>query len=337
MKKGISVIVCCYNAELRLPKTLEYLANQKINSDVSVEIIIVNNASTDKTVDVATSEWRKYNSNFSFNIIDEFIQGLIYARCKGVESAEYEYVVFCDDDNWLQSDYLQNAFSLMESNPQIGALGGQGIAVSDVELPDWFTDYENGYATGKQAAFSGDVSKRGYLWGAGLVARLSLLYKVFDKKYPFLLVGREGGLLLAGDDAEICKRILLLNYSLYYDQSLLFYHYIPSNRLSWENRKKMFQGFDISDVILRKYEIIYLETCKRKINQFLEIISAFLKKMIYFIFFNKKHDKITPVLRAKVGLFFKNEALVNDADYKLILKYTFMNSFKTAQSFKQEK
>ena len=51
--KGISVVVCCYNSIARIGETLTYLSNQKVPADVAWEIVLVDNASTDRTADFA--------------------------------------------------------------------------------------------------------------------------------------------------------------------------------------------------------------------------------------------------------------------------------------------
>jgi len=82
-----------------LPTTLEYLAKQEIKKDISVELIVVNNASTDRTKEIALSEWKKYHTGFLFRIVDKETPGLMFARQRGVQKSQYEYVLFCDDDN----------------------------------------------------------------------------------------------------------------------------------------------------------------------------------------------------------------------------------------------
>ncbi len=53
ISKGVSVVVCCYNSAPRLPETLMHLFAQIVNPDIKWEIIIINNASTDDTLEVA--------------------------------------------------------------------------------------------------------------------------------------------------------------------------------------------------------------------------------------------------------------------------------------------
>jgi glycosyltransferase involved in cell wall biosynthesis len=255
-KNGISVIICCYNSSILLNETLSHLAVQVVPFEISEnwEIILVDNCSTDNTKDAAIILWNKLNSNIPLIIVEEFTPGQAFARKKGVKMAKYEYLIFCDDDNWLMPNYLKVAYEILSSNPDIGALGGQGIGVADIEFPYWWDDYKDGYAVGKQLDKSGFVKHRGYVWGAGIVLRKSLINKLFSENIPSLLSGRNGEKLNSGDDSEICYRILINKQSIYYDERLIFKHYMDSNRLTWEYKNRLFEGHIASHAVLSKYQ-----------------------------------------------------------------------------------
>ena len=314
MEKGVSIILCCYNSESRLPKTLEHLAKQEVVKEIPVEIIVVNNASTDNTKKVAQEEWNKYTTNFLYRVIDEDTPGQMYAREKGANESKYEYILYCDDDNWLQADYVQKAFDLMEKNARIGALGGQSIGVTDIDFPEWFSDFERGYAVGTQGEESGDVSERGEIWGAGIVFRLNLLKKVFDKNHPFINQGRTGSVLTSGDDCEICKRILLMGYMLYYDKSLALHHYIPPVRLTWAYKKRLFEGFKPSNAILRKYDFINFEMSKSFSRKIKELLFLIIKKILF-------RPVDMSIFYAKIAILLKNEKYSKDLEFRSIIKF----------------
>ena len=135
MNKGITVIICTYNGALRLAKTIESLALQTATNKIQWELIVVDNASTDDSAKVAREEWEKYKLNsVPFTVFFESKPGKIHALSQGVNSAKFEYMVICDDDNWLNSDYLEIMYSILESHPEVGAVGGQGIAVCETYL-----------------------------------------------------------------------------------------------------------------------------------------------------------------------------------------------------------
>jgi len=266
MKKGVTVLICTYNGAERLPKTLAYLSQQLISKDIGWEIILIDNASNDKTSSLAATEWEKYNlPGVGFTVMNEQRPGKINALETGTLLASYEFLIICDDDNWLSSDYIQRTYDILENDPSIGAVGGQSIAVNDSGVfPDWFDAFKTGYAVGKQGTKRGYVTPRGYLFGAGLGTRVKLYQQMYEH-FPSLLVGREGEKLTAGEDAEYCQRLVLRGYELFYDPELTFQHYMPQKRLELEYRNALFAGLAESDKILDKYYLI--SRLKLKINK----------------------------------------------------------------------
>lgn len=294
---GISVIVCCYNSSLRLPETIRHLAAQEVSSLLQWEVIFVNNNSTDNTSDVILHEWRKYNlQNVGFKKIDEPRAGQSYARDKGVETAQYNIIVFCDDDNWLCPTYIDTAYFILQNNPGIGAVGGQNVPATDARnFPPWFEEKQANYAVGKQALQSGDISYREFIWGAGMATRKKLFIDAFSK-YKSLLPGRSGKILTSGDDNEYCMRLLFMGYRLFYNETLRFVHFIPSGRLTEEYINRLGEGFKTSYDVLSKYSLLlYLRSLSinKKVKTFLFSVVKFLfSKIINTKKWNKNYDAL---------------------------------------------
>ncbi|TSA33749.1 MAG: glycosyltransferase family 2 protein [Porphyromonadaceae bacterium] len=250
---GISIILCCHNSAERLGETLKHLADQALPENIPCELVLVNNASTDDTIELARKEWAKHPAPIVLRVVDEENPGQVFARMRGVEEAHYEMIVFCDDDNRLIDNYLSIAWSLMSRNPRVGALGGQGIAESNVPLPGWFEANKSGYACGEQWPESGICTDKMFLWGAGLVTRKNILNKVFNPGFPMLSTGRKEGVVFSGDDMEICKRIILLGYDLYYDRSLVYKHFIPESKLTLNYLEQLNAGVLLATPVQRLY------------------------------------------------------------------------------------
>lgn len=309
---GISVIICSYNGESRLPQSLKYLANQQFTSAVKHELILVNNNSSDNTRIIAETEWQKYQTNWtSFRIIDEQQPGLSFARQKGIDASEYEYIIFCDDDNWLDKHYVDTAYSIISSHHAIAAVGGQSTATALVLLPLWFENSKANYAVGQQADASGDVTAREYLWGSGIVIRKSL-YQFAYRQFPSLLTGRKGKSLSAGEDAEMCLRFIIMGYKLYYSEALKFQHFISENRLTEEYNKKLQQGFYEAYDVLTLYSG-YLSAIRINLfNKFFLLFRSALK----LILFKKLMEK------EKLNIFLLLGIKYKSMDYRLMkIKY----------------
>ena len=92
----VSVVIPAYNEEKFLKKCLTSVVNQVIPAN---EIIVVNNNSTDKTVEIAIK--------FGARVVDEKKQGIIPARNKGFNSAKYEVIARCDADAVVPRDWIK--------------------------------------------------------------------------------------------------------------------------------------------------------------------------------------------------------------------------------------
>jgi glycosyltransferase involved in cell wall biosynthesis len=274
---GVSVIICCYNSAARLPATLQHLAQQILPPGFSMEIILVNNASTDNTVSLAEETWKKFDlKNGQSKVVDEPKAGQMFARIKGAQEAKFETLVFCDDDNWLDENYVSLAYRLLQKDRMIGAGGGQNLPFTNADAyPEWFEEYKDKYAIGVPAEKSGDVTYKTFVLGAGLITRRFLFLKIFDDKYPSLLNGRDGNKLSTGDDFEYCKRLILWGYKLYYDENLKLRHFIPKERLTIEYRDKLMQGISEAGKILREYDLaIHIYTKNKNKNRWRLLLLA---------------------------------------------------------------
>ncbi len=259
LERGISVIICCYNSASRIKTTLRYLALQDIGGKFECEIIVVNNASTDETEAVVNQVWRECDNPYPLKIIFEKTPGLGFARKRGVKESKYSYGVFCDDDNWLAPNYLLRVFNTFESNSKIGVIGGASMPVFDNTAPPWFYTNCGCYAVGIQAKNTGDITHRGYVWGAGMAFRTWLLQKIFESNLNPLLIDRKKDVLTSGGDREISAWFIFGGYRLWYDQELIFQHYIPDIRLTSSYYEKLLAGLRNSKIYTVYYHYIILK------------------------------------------------------------------------------
>ncbi|PID91730.1 MAG: hypothetical protein CSA96_06535 [Bacteroidetes bacterium] len=252
MKEGVSVIICCYNSEQRIGKVLSHLSLQEETDGFDWEIIVVDNASSDRTAEVARQNWQR--AEVAFQIVHEPEPGLSNARKRGLASAAYDIIVFVDDDNLLAAQYIARAYQIMRQHPEVGLAGGLGKAVSTIPLPAWFREYESAYAVGEQSHEAGYLpSERTYLHGAGVVMRKDAWDRILDRGFHFMLSGRKGKSLSSGEDSEISYAFRLAGYRLWYDPKLCFDHLLGESRLQWPYLLKLARAFGHSFVALELY------------------------------------------------------------------------------------
>ncbi|MET4080990.1 cellulose synthase/poly-beta-1,6-N-acetylglucosamine synthase-like glycosyltransferase [Pedobacter sp. UYP30] len=298
IKKGITIIICTYNGVERLGQTLAHIARLTIPSHIKIELILADNNSNDNSTDFAKEEWRNLAiPNIAFKAISETKPGKLYALQKAIYTAEYEYLIICDDDNWLAKNYLIRVFNNLENMPNIAAFGGFGVAVTDaVELPAWFKDYHYAYAVGSQSKAEGIMKQGSVLWGAGLATRKTL-YEEMYQNFPSIIPTSKFNILSA-EDTEYCLRLAIKGYRLFYDSEMIYQHHIPKFKLTKKFlEEKLLRGFDNSRQTLGKYYPavrVYLKAKNRPVIW----LYLFLSSCFRYLFFKGRRK-----IKAKDTLF----------------------------------
>ena len=91
-----SIVIPLYNKENYIEKTLQSVFNQSYSN---YEVIIVNDGSTDKSIDVVNQF-----SNKNIKIINQTNQGASSARNRGIAEASNQWIALLDaDDIWLKN------------------------------------------------------------------------------------------------------------------------------------------------------------------------------------------------------------------------------------------
>lgn len=250
-----SILIATYNGAKRLPKTLEHIAHLTKLDNYNIEVIIVDNASTDDTTNQVTNWLANNQFPYSCQIYQENKSGKTYALNLGVEKSNGEYILVCDDDNYLDSDYIKIAYNILNTNKNIGALGGKGIPVFQSSAPYWFKQYETTFAVGEQSSSNGDKTEVSdfFLWGAGAIFKADIWKYILQKEYKFFLSTRRGKISMDGEDSELCQLIRIAGLKIWYDNNLIFHHFMPSDRLHWHILEKRFRGFGRASLYMDAY------------------------------------------------------------------------------------
>jgi glycosyltransferase involved in cell wall biosynthesis len=124
----ISVVIPAYNEEVTIASCLSSLAHQDYSG--TVEVIVVDNASTDATADIA----RTYGAR----VISEPTRGVCLARQRGTEAATGQIVVSSDADTTFPATWLSQIDATMSAQPELVATCGP---CSFVNGPWWGAPY----------------------------------------------------------------------------------------------------------------------------------------------------------------------------------------------------
>lgn len=254
---AISVIICTHNPRPDyFSRCLAALAAQTLARE-QWELILIDNASAPDKAPHPDLSWHP-----QARLLQEGKLGLTPARLRGISEARGDLLVFVDDDNVLDADFLAMALRTAEEKPFLGAWSGQCRPGFEEQPPDWTRRY-----WGNLVIREFDQDKWSNLprlpesmpCGAGLCVRRTvaqhylLLHESGKRSIQF---DRTGDSLLSGGDNDLaaCACDLGLGVGLIATHKLT--HLIARERLTEDYLTRLAEGIYFSSVLLdREYGI----------------------------------------------------------------------------------
>jgi glycosyltransferase involved in cell wall biosynthesis len=239
----LSIIICTYNREEFIGKTLEHVARQSLDAS-RYEAIVVNNNSTDRTESICQEFISKHPESNIRHVVEKQ-QGHSYARNRGIAESRGELIAYIDDDAFVREDFAENIISFFQKMPEAQAIGGKVIPVYQAESPAWMTPYLLPLVSAldmgeKPRPFPG----RKFPIGANVTFRKS----VFDRYGTFnVKLGRIGSGLMGGDEKEMIYRLKKEGEQIWYVPNVVVEHIIPPKRLQMDYIQGLAEGVGKSE------------------------------------------------------------------------------------------
>lgn len=196
----VSVIVCCYNAASTLDECLRSL--QKLEYP-RYEVIVVDDGSLDGTHEIAA----KYN----VCCIRVPNGGLSKARNIGIEASQGEIIAFIDSDAYADRDWLYYMVSALDEH-QAAAVGGPNLSPPE----DGFCAQCVDQSPGNPTCVLVDNECAEHIPGCNMAFRKEAFHAVglFDAQHR-----------AAGDDVDLCWRLLVADKKIVYHPSAVVWHH----------------------------------------------------------------------------------------------------------------
>ncbi len=113
----LSFVIPAYNEEAYLPACLDAIFAQIKDVPGGAEVIVVNNASTDRTREVALG----YPG---VKLVDEPQKGLTFARQAGFKACSGELIANVDSDSRLTEGWVETVLQAFDTEPKLVAISG---------------------------------------------------------------------------------------------------------------------------------------------------------------------------------------------------------------------
>lgn len=229
----LSVIVCTRNRAKLLEKCINSLLPQCTQE---VELIIVDNQSTDTTQEVAAFAKTGYQKLiYAF----EPVAGLSNARNKGLECAGGTWLLYVDDDAYAKSNLIERCLkTIREFGEKFDCVGGMYYGYSDTALPEWMdTDF------GSKVKYADYFTECPYTIPSGgiVMYKKDALEKIggFDSRY-----GMKGEEKNFGDETDVQLRLYRKGARFAFDPEMIVYHWIKPEYISleWCLRRRYLEG-----------------------------------------------------------------------------------------------
>ena len=125
----ISVIIPIYNVEKYLEKCIDSVLAQTYRN---IEIILVDDGSTDKCADICDSYLKK---DSRVKVIHKVNGGLSSARNAGLDIAEGDFISFVDSDDFIEKEMLEKLYeALMEADADMAVCNFRWIDTNGARI-----------------------------------------------------------------------------------------------------------------------------------------------------------------------------------------------------------
>lgn len=232
MEELITIIIPIYNGQRHIKHMVDMI---KAQTYVNLEILIVNDGSTDDTAALC----EKYiDADKRFKLLCKENEGVSVARNYGVEHAAGQYIAFIDVDDYVYPEYIQKLFYLIK---KYGADWSQCsfIKVSDTYNAEKYEKYRKKTYLGKgEFVFNREeaIFDFGYRKHLGGYSYLKLIKKDLAKRLSF---NKE---LKYGEDYMYVYEMLKISQKIAYIDSVE-YLYVQNNDSATHQTKNRIQDY----------------------------------------------------------------------------------------------
>lgn len=314
----VSVIVPVYNTEKYLKDCLNSLVNQTLKD---IEIIIINDGSTDKSLELLNDYASKYKNII---IINKKNEGQAIARNLGIKSANGEYIAFVDSDDYIELNMFEelykdsekkydivmcNFYKTFENYEEKGMI--ETFADNDNVLPQEYAItspgpcnkiYKTSFLKNNNFKFPEGIIYEDYA-SIPILAKYKPLIKYVDIAYLHYRQSQISTMRNLKYKVKYEDIFLATNYL--YDnlidcdfnselEFIIIYHFLYLGALNFYKYKKYDKINEISDFINLKFKNWYK-------NKYINRLT-FKEKVLSYLFYKKKYKLISFIQRLKSGV-----------------------------------
>ncbi|MBR1413910.1 MAG: glycosyltransferase family 2 protein [Bacilli bacterium] len=230
----VSVIINVYNGEKYIKKCLDSVVNQTYKD---LEIIIVNDGSTDKTLSIC-----KGYKDKRIKIINQENMGLALSRNVGIDNANGDYLYFIDADDFIELDTIEYLYNLSkEYNSDFVTCKSKDIFNYEFEVTN--EEEQINIITAK------DMLKKVFLVEDNAVATWNKLVK--KELYDDIRFENK-----KVNDIAITHKVIMKTDNIIYSNQIKYYYLKNDAGICRKQREDVQRNIDMYEAALERYNYI---------------------------------------------------------------------------------
>jgi poly-beta-1,6-N-acetyl-D-glucosamine synthase len=262
----ITILVACKNEEERIADTIQYIKKQDYQGEI--EIIVIDNNSSDKTVEIAKATGKDLNINI--RVIREAKPGKNHALNTGLSYVNTNLVITLDADTLLHQSAVRNIVARMLSAPR------DVVAVAGAVL-----------VRNSRGAFLARIQEWDYFLGIASIKRLQGLFQgTLVAQGAFSLYKKEAVIRVGGwpdaigEDIVLTWRFLGENWKVYFEPTSIAFTEVPESLKHFlRQRSRWARGMIEALKVIKPWQqpipyVKYLTTCNI-VMPYLDVVYTF--------------------------------------------------------------
>lgn len=299
----VSVALCTYNGEKYLSDQLDSIMNQTVQVD---EIVICDDGSTDKTIEILSSYSEKYPGVFKIFRNEENL-GFIKNFEKAIRLSSYEIIVISDQDDVWEKDKVEETVRFFEANPQLDGVFHDLKLIDGEKIQPSYLNWKNithetvWEEIKNQELFAALVKKGSFILGCALAIRKRALKTYNMEDFPI------------AHDYYIVQKLSSKNKLGFIPKSLSSYRLHPNQvyGLRYKSDNKKEEQLSEKQKYFKESVWLYLQILKR--HQEINPDEDVKKTLLYTTFIKNRNTYLK-----SLGFFEKKKYILQCARYKYL-------------------
>jgi len=229
----LSVGICTYNRAKYLTEVIDSVLFQTLHPSL-FEILIIDNNSTDNTREIL-NDYIHNHKNYNIRYILEEKQGISYGRTRACTESASDYVIFLDDDETANPDWLGSYYETILRHPESVIIAGKILIKymsgctewTSKYIEDWFGAYDFGENEIEITEDRIKTKQICYPNAGNMAVKVSFIKEIGGFNPEF---GRIKDQMLGGEEVIIAKEALKRNKKIYYCPKASINHHILPER-----------------------------------------------------------------------------------------------------------